>query len=222
MEISSIEGGFVEKKVSDIISEITFLYDGRCTIQYEDGSRHVIRVDVSAFNTQFGIPVSFDNKLLFVTSWETGIVAIYIETGEIKWHYRSTRITSVTVYPDYIALTRYGYGLLKIDCMSGKLLGLVKGTSFEYHHLICGSFLLIDKAGGNMCIADTASMQVTKSYRSRQTNPNRCLAFSLGGAYTKEHALFIFGREYYPHGRTTDQTQYQFDRKIDDDWSVSL
>lgn len=213
-----IKQGFVEIIDSDTIATLTFFFNGRCIIQYADGTCSTIHTEADVYNCQYGIPITEDGKVLFISSWEKGLSAVSTETGELKWRYRSTRITSIYAYPNHVIATRYGHGLLKLDRETGALLEQFKSSTLEFSYWLNDRFLLLNKGCGNLCIVDTDSMQMVKKYKQKVVNPNDCLSLLIQRVYTNGGELHICGIESHPHKQSADTSESRFDRKIDDNY----
>lgn len=81
-----------------------------------------------AYNSQYGITVSYDNSCFFVPNWETGIVCYSIDTGEKKWKNRIGKIRRIFAHKklDYILCERADTGIVKIDIKSGAVKEICK------------------------------------------------------------------------------------------------
>ena len=222
-----IKHGFFEIIDSDTIATLTFFFNGRCIIQYADGTCNTINVDVDTYNDQFGVPVTEDGKTMFVGYWykKKGLIAIDTDTGNVKWQSHINKVKKIYVYPGCIIAARYNNGLMKFDSETGELLASFKSSTLMFTHWLNERLLLLDSGYGRLCIVDTNSMQTVKKYNDATVNPNDCHSIAIQKVYTKNNELHICGLEAYPNGQFIDSNgnrtnaDSKFDRIIDDNWT---
>lgn len=212
------DAGFLQHYQNPLIDRIQFKFDGRCTIYFKDGNTadHFVDCEV-VYNEQFGIPISQDGKLLFVSSWEKGLTAYNTIASEKMWHFRSTRIMDVFSYTDFLVALRYGKALLKIDLTSGALLQELKSGTLEDIHRLDDKYFFADRLRGKYCVMDAMTMEIVKTYSPKVVNPWNCLSHVIRNAFLRDGRLYIEGFEDYPN-RTAVSCQRSFEREIDPDF----
>ena len=166
---------------------------GNCCVHYHDRSIE-LHIGCEGYLFQFGTPVSNDGKLLFMGSWEKGLYCYVIETGELLWHMKSTRITKIVVYDTYLIAARYGYYLAKINIATGEIIAKINskgvGNQFKLDHRVC-----VDSLKGTLCVVNTVNMQIEKVIPWKVINPygyRNCFIISVKLADKK---VLIYGHE---------------------------
>lgn len=217
------DAGFLQHYQNPLIDRIQFKFDGSCTICFKDGSTadHFVDCEV-VYNEQFGIPISQDGKLLFVSSWEKGLTAYDTIGGKKLWHFKSTRIMDVFSYPNFLIALRYNKALLKIDPTSGALLQELKSGSLEDMHRLDDRHFFVDRLRGKYCVMDAMTMGIVKTYSPRVVNPSNCLSHVIRDAYLRDGRLYIEGFEDYPNRNHAVSCQQDFEREIDSDFYGNL
>lgn len=99
---------------------------------------------ISGYNYQFGIPVSFDGRYVFVQTWEYGLLCLDARTGEKIWRTKSRRgITNVLVNQDTLLCHQREKALQLIDIHTGELIQEKKPatawgfTPLNHKYIIC-------------------------------------------------------------------------------------
>lgn len=211
--------GFLQHYQNPLIDWIQFKFDGTCSIYFKDGSTADHFVDCeAAYHEQFGIPVSPDGKLLFVSSWEKGLTAFHTITGEKVWHFRSTKIGTVFAYPNFLIARRYGKALLKLDLRSGIVLQELKSGTLERIYRLDDNYLFVDRLRGKYCVLDAAAMEILKTYSPKTVNPSNCLSLCIREARLQDGQLHIRGFEEYPNRNRAVSQYTAFYRTIDPDF----
>ncbi len=217
------DAGFLQHYQNPLIERIQFKFDGSCTIYFKDGNTvdHFVGCEV-VYNEQFGIPISQDGKLLFVSSWEKGLTAYDTIEGKKLWHFRSTRIANVFTYPHFLIAFRYNRALLKIDMSSGALLQELKSGSLEHARRLDDRYFFADRFRGKHCVMDAMTMGIVKTYSPRVVNPSNCLSHVIRDAFLRDGRLYIEGFEDYPNRNAAVSCQQDFIREIDPDFYGDL
>ena len=195
MKIDCFNGGFKETLDSDVIREILFFYDGLCKVYFCNGTVKELNTVCDGYNSQFGVPISPDGKILFVSSWETGLHAYNIDSGKELWHFKSTRIKAVYAYDTYLIAIRYCKAVIKLDIADGTKIGEMTSGTIEHSFSVTGPFVLIDTYRGKLSVIDTASLSVFKQYPSKTVNPLNAISFMIRETYLKRNRLTICGLE---------------------------
>lgn len=202
MKIVKIKHGFISYPNNPHIAKIVAHYnEGTLELFYTDGRMQEIKIDADPYQAQFGFPVSKDGTMLFWMSWEKGIIAYHIPSGEIAWRYKTTRIFDIFVYSDYIIAGKYGEALLKFDLKTGQLLNKVKGPSLEHFWQLAAPYVMVGTIRGKTCIVNTETMEIVRAYSDKENNPfnpYKCFYFKIHKAEWKDGKMLLVGHERHP------------------------
>ena len=200
LTLERIDNGFWERFPSSTIEKILCSFDGYCRVYFLDGRRSEIQLECTVYNEQYGYPVSERHGLLFSTSWQHGVSAYDLFTGEIRWKVPGSRMTRAFPIGDYLIVMRYGYALLKLDIQAGALLSKISGGTLEHQFWLTGPYVFVECVRGKHVILNTDTMQIVRSYRPQEINPKQCLSFAILDAEITDNGLVISGFEEYPNG----------------------
>ena len=221
MRIEHIENGFLTIFENKIVDKVLCKYDESCTIIFHDKSCKELKLNFSSYNSQYGIPVSEDGRILFVSSWEEGLFAYDIASGSVIWHLKTSRITSIVVHPTYVSTQKYGESIIKLSIDSGKVLSEIKSGTIETQFHLGGPHILVNSIKGKLSVVDTDKMLVTKKYRPKIVNPSNSLSIIIQNAVLEKNELTIFGLEDDGCGTSFGVTnQRVFERIIDKNFST--
>ena len=195
MRIQKNNGYFEEFFDSKIISKIACSYAGLCSVYFCDGKTRTFATMASVYNRQYGIPFSSDGKVLFVSSWETGIHAYDIDTGKEIWRFKSTRIMSVYVSETYLIAIRYGEAILKLDIVNGTKIGELRSGTIEASYELDRLHILADTYRGKLSVIDMDALSVVKQYPDSLINPTKAISFMIREVALKRNKLMITGLE---------------------------
>ena len=99
---------------------------------------------LTPYIVQFGVAVSFDGKLLFVQTWESGLFCLDSYTGERIWKTKSKRgITNLFVNDNTILCHQRERALQLIDLYTGEVVKEKRPatawgfTSISNNHIVC-------------------------------------------------------------------------------------
>ncbi len=200
---------YSQKYHNSKIDQILLYSIGLCEIRYTDGSRKSIPIPGAL---QYGLPLSKDGRILFVSSLENGLTAYDLENASILWRYRTTRITKLLILPAFVIAVNPGTSLLKLGLSSGRVLDTLKSATIDNAFLLNDQYLLADSIGGNVCTVDIARLRIATSYDKEAVNPNQCPRLVITDANLTNHTLTISGFEAYSAGTST---QMDFTRILD-------
>ncbi len=198
MKIFKIDYGFETIINNGCISKIISHYsdtdhDNNISILYEDGRTHSISIPVEPFNSQYGLPVSNDNKLIYASSWEKGLMAYDIESGDLVWRYKASRICDIAVYDGFIIVKKDSYAIIKLDEKTGEFISEIKsGTIIKYMPLN-DKYALVENIRGKLSVVDLISMEVACSYSEKTVYPNGTIGYNILSAYLYRKELHITG-----------------------------
>jgi len=223
MRIECVKGGFIQYYENNIIEKITATgqtiqdgtrtvnfqgetfevsnskFIGTCTIHFHNKPpKEFDNIDFcTAYNSQYGIPVSEDGSKLFVGSWEweKGLQAYDTEMGELLWRIRQGKSRNVFVYSDYIIVLKDLKYIYKVDIASGKILGEIKCYDGTELLDLGAPYIAINRPVGNLTIVDTNQMTVIKKYGGKILNPSKHLSLYIDEVSIKDNKLIISGSE---------------------------
>ena len=198
MRIEDIEFGFVEIIENAGIEKIECKYNGICTIYFYEGPPVELNVGCSAFNSQYGIPISEDGTRIFVGSWEKGLSAYDISSGALLWRFKPGRIRNIFVHSKFVIVSRAYASVVKIDIKTGKMLAEIKSGTLERIFDLGGPYIFADTISGKHCIIDVEKMVLVKKYTSKVVNPFGCLSLMIRNAVLQDNEVSIVGTEEYP------------------------
>ena len=225
MQLQRIEKGFIEVVKNERIERLECMHDGSCTVFYRNNLNLPERLDVgcTAYNRQYGIPVSEDGSKLFVGCWEKGsaqkgrgLVAYDIESGSSIWKLNEGRIRMIFVYKEYLIVTKANAAIYKIDINNGEVLATVKGAGIEYTHDLETPYILVDSLSGKLSVLNVESMCVVKRYSQKIINPSACLSITINDATLSENRLTITGFEMQSYSPPNLNNPVKYTRVIDD------
>ena len=222
MELERVHYAFIERFENGIIDKIVCSYDGNCTIYFRQGEQKKIFTGCSSYNAQYGIPISNDGKLMFVSSWEKGLVVYDTGTGEIVWRYKRSRVTSITVREEFVIICRYGYAIIKLDIKTGQVLTEITGCSIERRHELNDRKILVESIRGKLCVIDIYTMEIVKRYGDKICNPNQCLSLLIQKVELEDNKLIISGLEDYANRNRYNENKTAYRRVIDEDFEELL
>ncbi len=198
------------------ISRIDLYFDCTYKVSYTDGSSKTLRIPCDpVYLSQYGLPISEDGELLFVSSWEDGLSAWRIADGTIAWRYLCTRMTRVFVFPWFVIGVRCGKAVLKFDLATGQVLEEITSTTIERAFYLRNDCLLVDTIKGKVSVLAVQPLCVIKCYQRQVVNPNDCLSLVIQNASLRDNRLWITGFEEYPNKNICDENNYLFERILD-------
>ena len=219
MRIKYIENGFITTIENEIVEKVVCKYDGICTVCFYDKPPKELNIGCSFYNSQFGIPVSDDGRILFVSSWEYGLFAYDIMSGSVLWQLKDKKITSIVVHPTYVVTRKDTSSIIKLKIENGEMLAEIRSGTIVQQFDLGGSYILVNSIRGKLSIIDTDKMLVVKKYASKIVNPSNCLSFLIQDAVLQDYELTISGVEEYPDKDYKASGQKYFSRIIDNDFN---
>lgn len=203
LALERIDNGFWERFPSSTIEKILCSFDGYCRVYFLDGRRSEIQLECTVYNEQYGYPVSERHGLLFSTSWQHGVSAYDLFTGELRWKVPGSRMTRAFPIGDYLIVMRYGYALLKLDIQTGTLLSKISGGTLEHQFWLTGPYVLVDRVRGKHVILNTDTMQIVRTYRPQEINPRNYWSHKITDAAINGSGLVVSGFEEHPNGNVS-------------------
>ena len=227
MRIEDIEYGFIEIIDNKIIEKIVCNYDGICTVYFYDRPPQKMNIGCSSYNSDYGIPVSEDGRILFIGSWEKGLggnkkglCAYDIESGSLLWNSPDGKIRSIFVYSAYVIALKANGAVFKYNIDNGAKTGEIKSNSIEYMYDLGFPYIYVDAVKGKQCIVDVEKMLVVKKYSGKAVNPSNCLSVLIQDVVLRDNVLTISGMEEYPDMDYSKSGGTAFSRVIDTEFNV--
>lgn len=216
MQIILFKGGFRHCYDHNTIAFTDCDYDtGNCTVTFHDMSTKTIKTPCSSYNSQYGIPVSPDGKLLFYTDWYKGLYVHQIDDGKLIWYMRKSRLTSMHVTEDCLYVTRYCKTFYKIDYHNQTIVNEITGTDINKFVYFEDDTCLLWFSKGCICHIDCKTFDIIAKYPNKIYNPNECLSLRVRNAYRQNNTFYIEGFESYPHRtRTAHEETVWFTRAL--------
>lgn len=215
MRIERIHGGFIEYLDHEFIEKICCSYDNSCVVHYHDRPPQKLLIECSSYNSQYGYPVSEDGRMLFVGSWENGLMAYDIATNELVWHLQTALVTSIIVYSSYVVAEIYYNAIVKLDIHTGEILSAIRSGTIAFTRELKAPYIIVDRIRGRLAIVDTSEMTVVKAYKNKIVNPNNCGCILIQDYRVNNNALSISGIESYPNQDYKILGEERFTRVID-------
>ena len=196
MYIERFDGGFTTHIDNGIVDRVVCEFDKNCTVIFcNRPPKEVDVIECSSYQRQFGTPVSDDGSTLFVGSWEKGLFAYDIESGELLWRLKGARITYMTVYPTYVIALKSDKAILKVDITTGELLATITSGTVLEHYPLKDSLILVNSIRGKASVVDTESMEIVKQYSQKVCNPLSFFSICIDRAEIEDNQLVVYGRE---------------------------
>lgn len=198
------------------IAQIALYSDHACEISYTDGTGKLLRIPCDpVYLSQYGLPISEDGELLFISSWEDGLTALRTEDGTVVWHHPGGKMTRVFVFLQFVVAVRNGKAIMKFDLATGQVLEEIKSTTIERAFYLRDDYLLVDTVKGRLSVLAVRPLCVVKRYQKQAVNPNGCLSLVIRNAFLRDNTLWIAGFEECPNKNICDEKQYPFERLLD-------
>ena len=155
-------------------------------------------------------------------SWEKGVEAISLETGETVWKLRARHAGRIAVYDTYIIVIQQEIAVLKVDIATGEILARI-GCDAEDRFDLEGPYQLIDSIRGKLSVLDTRDMTVKKKYSRDVVDPNHLPTCIIREAKLEGEKLIIAGFEQAatPLGAPYQKPDF-FERVIDEHFHEGL
>ena len=211
--ITRKNSGFLQTYNNVRIAEIEFFHSGDCQIQFTDGTERRLQIGCEpVYHVQFGVPVSEDGKLLYLSSWETGLTAFDTENGEKRWSYRSTRVGPVFVWQDYVIAVKYGEKLIQLNASTGSVEQERRSSTLETAFLLQNGQIYVNAIKGRDAIVTPDSLEIIRQFTKKETNPDSCLSHVVTGASLSNGMVEITGFESGRNRNPTDTESISFRR----------
>lgn len=196
MRIKEIHHGFETIIKDGITKKVVCWYNGTCEVVYEKAANKILNIPVSFFNSQYGVPISGDGKIVYVTSWEDGVFAYSVDTNELLWRYKSTRIQDIVYRDDYIVVKKYGESIIKLNAKTGELITLLKSTTISSMYYLRDNYIFIEYYRGKLAVVDIDAMEVVKDYPAGAARIVGYAHHCIQEAYLKKNKLIVEGGMY--------------------------
>ncbi len=206
----------INYEMSERIRKITYNTSGECKVF--DVSGEVISqfktICTIGYNQQYGTPISNDEKLLFIGSWERGIFCYEILTGKLSWKKGPGKVRRIIVSEDKLIIEMCDRGIYQRDAKSGELLKEFKIPYCDNMYVLSDKEILVGPKRNQYIILSTTDLSIIKQFHWSMLNVNESLLFSINTAKIENDYLLINGVEQYRNREETDEERYDFERVI--------
>ena len=207
--------GFMQTYENPLIQAIQYYYNGKCKIYFRDGTirEHFLNHD-AVYSSQYGIPLSNDGNLLFVSKWETGITAFDTCSGCVRWNYKSTRIRRVHAYDTYLVADKMDTELLQLRLDTGSVIRRIKSSTIDSFFPLYQEKILVCYIKGKFALVDTREMTIVESFSKKDVNPHNCLSVVITNARLENGKIIVTGFESVKNDNILDLTPTWFTREL--------
>ena len=149
-----------------IIDHIECYFDKkRVRVIYETGKITDLLFDIGVYNSQFNnVPLSSSRNWIFWSSWDKGISAFDLITGNMVWNKKGCKYRKILVFDDYIISLQQYNRLVKIKIENGSDLNEIKTGTINGIYKLDNQYIAADSIRGKLTIYDTRDMSVLKEY----------------------------------------------------------
>lgn len=227
MKIDKIDKKIYQYMENSTIDYVMF-YTGHCAIYFCDG--RVTEFDAkceTAYNWQYGLSVSKDDRVIFIPKYEYGLFAYDTGTGKLIWKLRCSRIREIHSYEDYIIARKDSIGLLKIDIDKGEIIDIFKAANNEESYLLDDSNIFVCYYGKGCAVVNPHSFEVLKEYPYSKMNVTGTRSFLMRNAYLRENdnggKMLVIEAKELPLDKQNETRARLVDvsRVIDEDYVIS-
>ena len=232
MKIKCFNGGFTQIPDNAFVSKIEVKYSGQsesdCDVFYTSKTVCHLKILCTAYNSQYGLVLSQDGRLLISGTWEKGIVAYDIQSGQKVWKYPKGKARTIITYGDELIVARDNSSVFKLDAASGeKKEGELKSGTLENIYPLNGSLFFMNSYRGKCCVVSCRDLGIVHVFDKSETNPHKCLSFIINDVkLSRSGHVVIEGFEDYPDGSFNPSSlvgrrfrrelkSYEFRRNID-------
>ncbi|MBE6572478.1 MAG: hypothetical protein E7656_09550 [Ruminococcaceae bacterium] len=168
-----IDGFYHRKEVKNGVIDYVdaHFHDKYVEVIYSDGTTRRIDNCIDIYNRQHeNIPVCPKRNWLFVASWERGIKAYDLMTGELVWKIRGGCFRRIFVYDDYLITVQAGHRFLKLNIENGETIEVISSGTISFIYYLDDRYVFVDRVRGICTVYDTTDMSVYKTYSKKVTN----------------------------------------------------
>lgn len=124
---------------------------------------------LSVYTMQFGVSVSRDGNMVFVQTWDMGILCYDSRTGERVWKTRSRRgVTTVVVNEKTLCCHRHDYSLELIDIETGEVLKEKRPAKSWGADILDENHILCQVTAKRWEVIRTDGLEVVDSFTHKQ------------------------------------------------------
>ena len=103
-----------------------------CEVIFIDGSSVIHKLNNSSvYTSQYGVPLSADGSVMYVSDWYHGLTAYDTRSGNQLWRIKKSHIRMTQLFSDFGVTVQYGKALIQFDCKSGEILNTIDSRQIE-------------------------------------------------------------------------------------------
>ena len=138
---------------------------GYIRVFYNDRTDKTFPMPIDVYNHQFGnVPISAERNRIFWGSWEKGICAYDLITGEVIWKIKGWKFRNILVFDKYLITVQQYNKLLRLDIETGEILNEVKSGTLKSVYKLDDRHFYTNAVKGIGTVYDAMDMSVYKSY----------------------------------------------------------
>lgn len=184
-----------------------------CEVIFIDGSSVIHKLNNSSvYTSQYGVPLSSDGSVMYVSDWYHGLTAYDTRSGNQLWRIKKSHIRMTQLFSDFGVTVQYGKALIQFDCKSGEIMNTIDSRQIEDMFYLKDNLVLISRYKGSLCIFDCLSMTVIKKISPAVLNPHECLSLSLDHVYLKDNKVIAVGVESLSRTDAKYKSSHDFSR----------
>jgi len=167
---------------------------GYIRVFYNDGTEKSFSMPIDVYNEQFrNVPISAERNWIFWGSWEKGICAYDLITGEVIWRIKGWKFTNILVFDKYLVTAQQYKKLLRLNIENGEILDEVKSGTLGSVYKLDDRYFYADSMSGIGTIYDVADMAVYKRYPKKTFPSDHPYGFSIRDLWLEDNHIFAEG-----------------------------
>jgi len=196
--------------------KIDFEPNGKCNVRSLDGSL-ITSFPTSyelAFNSQYGTPISQDEKFLFIGTWYNGLYCYEISTGKLLWKKGPGRVSTIIPIDNYVIVEMQGRGIHKRNIQTGDLVAELKMSGIASLFQIDENEIFAGPKRNRSFVYQIPELIEKQTILNSVLNPYECLSYVILDCHKAEGHLVVSGWEEYPHKDYLQKGSKSFERWI--------
>ena len=190
--------------------------DGRCRIVRSDGREVAAFQTVysRAFNSQYPPPLSADDSVLYVGTWERGLYCYRASDGELLWRHGPGKVRNIFPVDGGVVTEMADRGLYRRAQASGELEQMVKMSGIEIARRLSPARLFAGPYRNRYFVFNLPTLKRIAVVSKSEVNPESCLSFIIRDVSEIDGQLVLRGFEEYPNGNSSLEGQRDFVRRV--------
>lgn len=190
--------------------------DGRCQILDSAGNELSAFETVYSrpFNSQYPPPLSPDDSMLYVGTWERGLFCYRVSDGALAWRQGPGKVRRIFPVDGCVVTEMADRGLYRRAQDSGELTGIVKMGGISCTRRLSETRLFVGPWRLRYFIFELPSLSPVGALPERLLNPDRCLSLCIREVSEVDGQLLVEGWDEYPSGDYKAKGQREFVRRV--------